>query len=105
VPELIRIPIPRAGQCLTDGFFGLWCKILVGPNSVAADVSIEPDSDHAANAAHQISGIVAPAPPSLSNLNCPFLIFSASSIPLITIVADSKLLSPSIGRNRCLILR
>jgi len=34
-------------------------------NSVTADVSIEPDSDHAANAARQISGIVAPAPPSL----------------------------------------
>jgi len=48
---------------------------------------------------------VAPAPPSLPNLNCPFLIFSASSIPLITMVADSKLLSPSIGRNRCFILR
>jgi len=84
---------------------GLWCKILVGPNSVAADVSIEPDADHAANAARQISGIVALDPPSLPNLNCPFLIFSASSIPLITMVADSKLLSPSIGHNRCLILR
>ena len=74
-------------------------------NSVTADVSIDPDPDHAANAARQISGIVAPGPPSLPNLNCPFLIFSASSIPLITMVADSELLSPSIGRNRCLILR
>ncbi|MBM3735227.1 MAG: carboxypeptidase regulatory-like domain-containing protein, partial [Acidobacteria bacterium] len=35
---------------------GLWCKFRVEPNSVTADVSIEPDSDHAANAARQISG-------------------------------------------------
>jgi hypothetical protein len=32
--------------------------------------------------ARQISGIVAAEPPSLPDLNCPFLIFSASSIPV-----------------------
>jgi len=49
----------------------LWCKFRVKPNSVTADVSIDPDPNHAANAARQISGIVAAAPPSLPNLNCP----------------------------------
>ena len=63
------------------------------------------DIDHAACAARQISGSVARRPPSWPNLNCHFLIFSASSIPLITISAALKFFSPSIGRNRCLILR
>lgn len=63
------------------------------------------DIDHAASAARQISGSVARRPPSLPNLNCPFLIFSASSIPLITTSAVLKLFSPNIGRNRGLILR
>jgi len=44
-------------------------------------------------------------PTQFAKFELPFLIFSASSIPLITMVADSKLLSPSIGRNRCFILR
>ena len=63
------------------------------------------DIDHAACAARQISGSVARRPPSWPNLNCHFLISSASSIPLITISAALKFFSPSIGRNRCLILR
>ena len=41
------------------------------------DVSIDPDSDQAANAARQISGSVVLRPPSLPILNCSFLIFSA----------------------------
>ena len=51
------------------------------------DVSIDPDSDQADNAARQISGSVARRSPSLPILNCSFLIFSASSIPLITMSA------------------
>jgi len=39
-------------------------------------------SDQAAKAACQISGILILSPPSLPVLNWPFLIFSASSIPL-----------------------
>jgi len=58
---------------------------------------IEPDSDHAANASRQISGIVAPDPPSLPNLNCPFLIFSASSISLIT-MGDRVRVQRYLGR-------
>jgi len=57
---------------------------------------------YAARAACQISGIVALLPPSLPILNCSFLIFSASSIPLITTAAVRKLFSPNIGRSRCL---
>ena len=82
-----------SGANLTCGKFG------------RCDISIDPNSDQADNMARQISGSVARRPPSLPILNCPFLIFSASSIPLITMSAVSKLLSPNIGRNRCLILR
>ena len=78
----------------------LWCKLRVETNSVGADVSIGPDSDQAAKATWQISGIVAADPPSLPVLNCPFLICSASSIPLIAMVADSKLLSPDALSNQ-----
>src|SRR5215472_12710773 len=45
--------------------------------------------------------MVASAPPSLPVLNCPFLIFSANSIPLIVTTALSNRLNPSIGRIRC----
>jgi hypothetical protein len=45
----------------------------------------------------QISGIVAVSPPGLLIWDCFFLIFSASSMPLITTSAVRKLLSPSIG--------
>jgi hypothetical protein len=38
-------------------------------------------------------------------LNCCFRIFSASSIPLIVIVAVSNRLNPSIGRTRYLMRR
>ena len=76
----------------------------VKPNSAPADVLIDPDPNHAANAARQISSIVAPAPPSLPNLTSPFLVVSASSIPLITMVADSRLSSPNIGSSRSFIL-
>ncbi len=52
-------------------------------------------------AACQISGILTLSPPSLPVLNRPFLIFSASSIPLITTAAFRKLFRPGIGRSRC----
>ena len=42
---------------------------------------------HAASAARQMSGIVAWRPPNFSVLNCPFLIFSANSMPPITMSA------------------
>jgi hypothetical protein len=54
--------------------------------------SIEGDSDYAARAACRISGILALRPPSLPTLNCPFLIFTASSMPPITIAAGSNAL-------------
>jgi hypothetical protein len=50
-------------------------------------LSIEGDSDYAARAACQISGILAVIPPSLPILNCPFLIFPASSMPPTTTLA------------------
>ena len=63
--------------------------------------SIDRYSDYAASAAFQIAAILAVAPLSFPNLYCPFLIFSASSTPLITIAAVRKLFSPSMGRSRC----
>src|ERR1700737_851947 len=59
----------------------------------------------ATSAAFHSSVIVALYPPSLPVLNCPFLIFSASSIPEIVITALSNRLKPSMGRIRCFILR
>src|SRR5215813_3574479 len=56
------------------------------------------DRDQAASAAFHSSDMAAVAPPSLSVLNCPFLIFSANSIPLIVTTALSNRLKPSIGR-------
>ena len=50
--------------------------------------------NYAASAARQISGIVALLPPSLPILNCPFLIFSVNSIPLIV---TNALLGGSFG--------
>ena len=58
-------------------------------------------SAYATRAAGQISGIVAVGPQSLPILNCPFLIFSANLIPLMTTAAVLKLFSPSIGPSRC----
>src|SRR6202521_2674857 len=52
----------------------------------------------AARAAFHSSIIVALPPPSLPVLNCPFLIFSASSIPEIVTTVLSNRLNPSIGR-------
>ena len=92
------------GRLSCCAFAGSGANLSCGKFS-RCDVSIDPNSDQADNAARQISGSVARHPPSLPILNCPFLIFSASSIPLITMSAVSKLLSPNIGRNRCLILR
>src|SRR5215831_11135340 len=59
------------------------------------------DRHQAASASFHSSDLVASAPPSLPVLNCPFLIFSANSIPLIVTTAWSNLLNPSIGRIRC----
>src|SRR5450755_529265 len=59
----------------------------------------------AASAAFHSSVIVALHPPSLPVLNCPFLIFSASSIPEIVTTALSNRLNPSICRIRCFTLR
>src|SRR6202162_4326121 len=59
----------------------------------------------AASAAFHSCVIVAWHRPSLPVLNCPFLIFSASSIPEIVTTALSNRLNPSIGRIRCFTLR
>src|SRR5215831_11100332 len=59
------------------------------------------DRDQAASAAFHCSDMAALAPPSLPVLNCPFLIFSANSIPPIVTTALSNRLNPSIGRIRC----
>ncbi len=64
-------------------------------------LSIRSNSGYPASAARQISGMVAVAPPNFPFLNCCFLIFSASSIPLITTAAVRKLFTPSIGASRC----
>ena len=53
----------------------------------------------------QIAGIVFGRPGNFPTLNCCFLIFAASSIPLIVAAAASKSLKPSIGRIRCLTRR
>lgn len=96
-------PLSKAHrQRLEDGSGANWAAARIRTLRLHRSDS---DIDHAASAARQISGSVARRPPSLPNLNCPFLIFSASSIPLITTSAVLKLFSPNIGRNRCLILR
>src|SRR5712691_8751827 len=59
----------------------------------------------AASAAFHNSDIVAFRPPSLPVLNCPFLIFSANSIPEIVTAASSNRLNPSMDRIRCFTLR
>src|SRR5260370_36689783 len=59
----------------------------------------------AASAAFHNSDIVAFRPPSLPVLYCPFLIFSANSIPEIVTAALSNRLNPSMGRIRCFTLR
>ena len=58
----------------------------------------------AASAAFHNSDIVAFRPPSLPVLYCPFLIFSANSIPEIVTAAFSNRLNPSMGRVRCFTL-
>jgi hypothetical protein len=58
-------------------------------------------ASYAANAVRQISGIVALLPPSLPTLNCPFLIFSVNSIPLIVTPAAEKLFNSTIARIGC----
>ena len=90
--ELIRDRTPQRG-CGAN-------STLCQPPSVFSR-SIDSYSGYAASAACQIAGIVAVRPPSFPILYCPFLIFSASSIPLITTAAVRKLFSPSIGRSRC----
>jgi hypothetical protein len=79
----------------------LWCKF----ESAVALAELHKiewlEWAHAASAACHSSDIVALRPPNLPVLNCPFLIFSASSIPLIVIAAWSNRLNPSIGRIRC----
>ena len=57
--------------------------------------------DYAATTAAQIAGTVVGRPGSLPTLNWCFLIFAASSIPLIVTAAVSKRLKPSIGPIRC----
>jgi len=59
----------------------------------------------AASAAFHNSEIVAFRPSSLPVLYCPFLIFSANSIPEIVTAALSNCLNPSMGRIRCFTLR
>src|ERR1700676_1146172 len=86
----------------------LWCKLKPTVKSVRASASLSRVVAHgaqAASAAFHSSVIVALYPPSLPVLNCPFLIFSASSIPEIVITALSNRLKPSMGRIRCFILR
>jgi hypothetical protein len=60
---------------------------------------------YAARTATQMSGAATGLPGKVPILNCCFRIFSASSIPLIVIVAVSNRLNPSIGRTRCLMRR
>ena len=63
--------------------------------------SVAADGAQAASAAFHNSDMVAFRPPNLPVLNCPFLIFSANSIPEIVTVARSNRLNPSMGRIRC----
>ena len=60
---------------------------------------------YAARTAAQMSGAATGLPGKVSILNCCFRIFSASSMPLIVIVAVSNRSNPSIGRTRCLMRR
>jgi hypothetical protein len=80
---------------------GFWCKLFEVRKSRWRDCG----GDYAATTVAQIAGIVAGRPGSLPTLNCCFLIFAASSIPLIVIAAASKRLNPSIGRIRCFMRR
>jgi hypothetical protein len=57
--------------------------------------------DYSVATAAQIAGIVFGRPGSWATLNWCFLIFAASSIPLIVTAAVSKRLKPSIGPIRC----
>jgi len=61
---------------------------------------MQPFCDYAVTTAAQIAGTVVGRPGKLPNLNCPFWIFAASSIPLIVTAAVSKRLKPSIGPIR-----
>ena len=75
-----------------------WLRPKVGEVVTSLFVTIV---NYAASAARQISGIVALLPPSLPVLNCPFLIFSINSIPLIVTTAEEKFFRPTIARIRC----
>jgi hypothetical protein len=57
--------------------------------------------DYAAITAVQMAGIMDGLAGSFPILNCCFLIFAASSIPLIVTAAVWNRLKPSIGRIRC----
>jgi len=78
-------------------FCGLWCKFDVACYSGVLDRLIGgclvTRSKPLAS-----SGSVTWLPPSLPVLNCPFLIFSASSTPLITTAAVRKLFRPKTKR-------
>src|SRR3982750_1105905 len=58
-------------------------------------------SDYAPRIAAQVAGIVVGRPGRLPTLNCCFLIFAASSIPLMVTAAVWNRVNPSIGRIRC----
>jgi hypothetical protein len=84
---------------------GLWCKLKPTGGSVVLAWLSELRWAQAASAASHNSDIVAFRPPSLPVLNCPFLIFSANSIPEIVTAALSNRLNLSMGRIRCFTLR
>jgi hypothetical protein len=86
-------------------FEWLWCKFNEGLYLIGFALSIGSDLRYAAKAACQISGMLAIIPPSLPIWNCPFLIFSANSIPLITTAAVWEFFRPTITRMRCLTRR
>ncbi len=84
----------------------LWCKLKAKRSSVGLRLFSDRELGvQDASAEFHSSVIVASHPPSLPVLNCPFLIFSASSIPEIVTTALSNRLNPSIGRIRCFTLR
>ncbi len=82
-------------------FERFWCKLFEVRKSRLGDCG----RDYAAITVAQIAGIVAGRPRRLPILNWCFLIFAASSIPLIVIAAVSNRLNPSIGRIRCFMRR
>jgi hypothetical protein len=88
-PDLLKLYF----KGLEEGVFfggGLWCKLTLTERSVRARALSRCELAQATSAAFHSSVIVAKHPPSLPVLNCPFLIFSASSIPEILHCAAQK---------------